>query len=360
MKRLISNLALSLVSVLLFVAVFEVVLRFLPVGDALLAEPVSEDQPIFRFRPDRTLMWSRGATFDLVNRIRVNNAGFVNDQDYRSDDETPLLAVVGDSQIEAAMVPYEDTLHGRLASARADRVYSFAASGAPLSQYVVWARYARQAWKAERLVVVVIGNDFDESLASVKQGPGFHHYKEDESGELGLVRFDYRPNPLRPLVKHSAVARYLLFNIQIIQRVERLLSAFSIEARAESERYAGNTSVSADPPRVALSKRAVSAFFRDLIDTAGWHPKTVLFVVDGFRYPDRAVAGAGSYFGVMRTHFITEANALGFGVIDMDPIFFADFTGSGQPFEFPTDGHWNGRAHGLAARAVSQVIDAGW
>lgn len=63
------------------------------------------------------------------------------------------------------MVPYEQTLHARLAAAAQDkfRVYSFAASGAPLSQYLIYARHAIDEWGAEALVINVVGNDFDES-----------------------------------------------------------------------------------------------------------------------------------------------------------------------------------------------------
>ena len=94
---------------------------------------------------------------------RVNNAGFVNDQVYRKEDEPPLLAVVGDLYIQAAMVPYPETLHGRLASNLEGRlrVYSFGASGAPLSQYLIWARHAVRDYGAQALVINVVGNDFD-------------------------------------------------------------------------------------------------------------------------------------------------------------------------------------------------------
>ena len=118
--------------------------------------PVNEPDPVFHFTPNRELTWSRDWNFTLINRIRVNNAGYVNDQDYDSNDLRPLLAVVGDSNVEASMVPYRETLQGRLAATitPAQRVYSFAAAGAPLSQYLAWARAARERWKAQALVIV--------------------------------------------------------------------------------------------------------------------------------------------------------------------------------------------------------------
>ena len=80
-------------------------------------------------------------------------------------DKPPLLAVVGDSMIEAAMVPYRETLQARLAKELAGRlrVYSFAAAGAPLSQYLIWARHAVREYGAQALLISVVSNDFDQS-----------------------------------------------------------------------------------------------------------------------------------------------------------------------------------------------------
>src|SRR5690606_25729789 len=131
----------------------ELALRLLPVNEGLMVQPVNASNPVFHFAPNRSSVWSRDWDFKLVNYVRTNNAGFVNDQDYRKDDPRPLLAVVGDSYVEALMVPFGQTLHGRLAAASAPwgRVYSFGGSGAPLSQYLVWAQYAREEWNANAL-----------------------------------------------------------------------------------------------------------------------------------------------------------------------------------------------------------------
>src|SRR5262245_20909138 len=129
----VTSMAISVVACL---ALAEIALRLLPVATGLRSVAVTTDQPIFHFTPDRPFVYSRDWDLAMVNRGRVNNAGFINDQEYRKDDDTPLLAIVGDSMIEAQMVAYPDTLQGRLAKALEGRlrVYSFAASGAPLSQ----------------------------------------------------------------------------------------------------------------------------------------------------------------------------------------------------------------------------------
>ena len=229
----------------------EIVLRFLPVHGGVFAEPVNAKAPVFRFQRNRTITWSRDRDFSIVNRVTFNNEGFVNDQRYDEKDPRPLLAVVGDSYIEALMTPYAETIQGRLAKELAPnrRVYSFAASGAPLSQYLAWAKEAKERWKADTLVIAVIANDFDESLAAYKRGPGFHHYEPDGAGNLRLVRVDYTPGLISRIVKYSALARYALWNLQAVEHIkaylERQRAAGLIIGTAHAQTYVGNTAAAA-------------------------------------------------------------------------------------------------------------------
>jgi hypothetical protein len=253
------------------------------------------------------------------------------------------------------MVSPRDTLHSRLAAALAPavRVYSFAASGAPLSQYLIWAREARERWKAQALVIVVVGNDFDESLAIYKRGPGFHHYVAGSDGALRLQRVDYEPSLFRITARKSAFARYLLFNLQAQEHLGALASdVMTLVRPARAETFVGNTSATANADRIRWSRAAVLAFFRDLAEYAGWPAGSVLFVVDGVRYPSDDPAVAASYFAQMREFFIAEARRAGYEAIDMDPGFFTRFRQTGEHFEYPTDRHWNDHAHRLAAEAA--------
>ena len=356
-RRIALVVASTAIGILVPLGTAEIVLRFLPVCETLMATPVNESNPVFHFTPNQTVTWSRGWDFSIVNRLRVNDAGYVNDQDYVQSDHRPLFAVVGDSYVEAAVVPYAETLQGRLARLAGPdgRVYSFAASGAPLSQYLVWAREARLRWKAQALAIVVVGNDFDESVAAYKAGRGFHYYVEDAAGELTLRRFDYQPGWLRSVAKRSALLKYLLLNLNALDRLGLLWKQLpSLAASARAERFVGNTSATAGKLRIERSKGAIRAFLRDLVTYAGWQPDRVVFVVDGIRYPSRKPAVLASYFVQMRTYFMAEARQSGFEVIDMDEHFFARHPTDGKIFQFKDDAHWNGLAHGMAANAVAE------
>ncbi|MGE4554062.1 MAG: hypothetical protein AB7D57_13200 [Desulfovibrionaceae bacterium] len=347
--------ALALAAVLLLL---ELGLRLLPVNEGLHTQPVDAAHPMLHFEPDRTLTWSRFPDFAMRNTVHVNNAGFVSDQDYDPADPRPLVAVVGDSYVEAAMVPWAETGHGRLARllAPGTRVYAFGASGAPLSQYLACADWVRRTYAPARLVVVVVGNDFDESLFRPGAMPGFHYFREGPAG-LELVRKDYAPSLWTRLARRSRLALYLAVNVQAGSALRGLLHG---QDAGDPAAFVGQTAAAADAARLAASRRVVDAFLERLAQAAGLPPGDVLLVVDGMRpnlYDPAGLAKAkGSYFDEMRTYLMTRARTMGYRVADMQPVFRAHWLAHGQRFEFPRDGHWNALGHERFARAV---LDSG-
>jgi|RhiMethySRZTD1v2_1073278.scaffolds.fasta_scaffold14060_10 hypothetical protein len=353
-RELMLNVLTATVAVAVCLLAAEVALRFLPVASSMHTLAVTPQSPVFRFTPNRDFVYSREWDFVLANRGHVNNAGFVNDQDYLKDSPLPLLGVVGDSMIEAAMVPYADTLQGRLAKAVEGkaRVYSFAAAGAPLSQYLIWARHAVQDYGAQALVINVVGNDFDESHVAYATYPGFWHYAPDANQQLRLTLFEYRPSFRGQIAVSSALGRYLIFNLQA-GAAWNSLRQFLFSRTAAESRYAGNTATDASAERLSRSFATLDAFFRDLPGYAGLPPSRILFVVDGLRYPEVAAASAGSYFDRMRKALLEKAAALGYATLDLDPHFFAHHRRTGERIEFVRDAHWSSIGHGIAFDAVT-------
>ena len=178
----------------------EILLRFLPVQSGLRTHA--------RYCGEPGLSLHARTRRDLLARVEFRHGQSPAGQQRRlgkrsrlsaQDDETPLLAIVGDSYVEALMVPYAQTLYGRLAKKLAGqlRVYSFGASGAPLSQYLIWARHAVREYGARAVVINLVGNDFDESYIAYNKGPGWWVYAPGPDGTLHLELIEYRPGWLR-------------------------------------------------------------------------------------------------------------------------------------------------------------------
>src|SRR5436305_290984 len=356
-RELLLSRLRSLASIVFCLAVAEIALRFLPVSTGLRSMPVTAADPVLHFTPNWPFTNSLGWNMHNVVHGRVNNAGFVNDQDY-APDGLPLIAVIGDSFIEAQMVPYGQSLQGRLATALKDkfRVYSFAGSGAPLSQYLIWGGYAVKECGARAVVMNVVGNDFDESLSAYRLGPGFWQYAPDADGVLRLRLNPHEASTLISLARHSALARYVIINLGVQNSLLFALRPlgeliFGKPANA-APRYAGNTDASADEKRVQDSLAAIDGFFHDVPERIGLPPERVLFTLDGFRYADAAQAGAGAYFDLMRRAFVEKAAALGYEVIDLDTRFIPRHARTGQSFEFYDDNHWNAAGHEVAFETV--------
>jgi len=295
-----------------------------------------------------------------VNHGHVNNAGFINDQDYDARDSRPLLAVIGDSYIEALIIPYPLTLHGRLSQAvdRTRRVYSFGASGASLIDYLFYAEHAVRAYGARRFVVNVVSNDFDEMLLRYKHDPGYHYYAEAADGALAPVLIDYHPGAMRFLTHNSMLCRYLWHNVgttpfgfRVRAALGSLIPGSGVPPGQPPLAVAGN---SADSERIEMSKRAVREVLADFPIRTGVAPASILFLVDSVRVfdPPSLAAARTGYFGIMRSYFIEEALRRGFEVRDLQDGFARRHARDGADFQYPDDGHWNPTGHEEAANAV--------
>ena len=360
-KHILQNLALLAFSCFFMLIMLEIMFRFLPVYDGFSFVSVNDQQPVFHAKPDRVISTSKDWNFFNARKIRINNVGFRNDQDYTKSGSGPLIAAIGDSYVEAVQVDYEDTFYGSLAQKldKKARVYSFGYSGAPLSQYLAWAQYATQTFGADHLNFTIISNDFDESLSWHRPREGFLLYKKCEEKTYCLHRDKYQIGPFRPIVEASAFARYLVFNLQVMELVKKVRQNWSAsKTENQEEIYVANVKANVDEQHLAESKKAVDFFFRDLPKYTGLKPNKITFTLDGRFYEDSDKQFESSYFAKMRRYFTKTARAKGYKVIDMKPVFADHFSQNGQYFEFEHDKHWNELGHQLVAEELYKYYNS--
>lgn len=354
MKKCLLNVTLVTGSIIFTCLALEVALHFFPVSTGISIQPVNSHNHTFHAVPNKKVRYSRLWNFENVRVKKINNAGFVNPQDYHAEHDKPLLAVVGDSYIEAMQVQDNEAYPSLLqAKAKDMRVYSFGFSGAPLSQYLIWAQYARQNYKNDYLIINVVGNDFDESLQKYYSFvPGYYLYTPDASGELYLQRNDWKPSKARELAKKSYLLSYLVRNVEIVTLKDRIKSKL---AKRKPEHYVANTSAKADHVRVSDSYEAIDAFFRDLPKYSGLDPKHIMLVLDDRTqiYQDAHNEDIQeTYFHLMKKYFLAKATELGYSTIDLAVPFKEHFQTHQQRFEFSFDHHWNSLGHSVVADSI--------
>jgi hypothetical protein len=357
MKRLLLDVLGVGAGVILLLIGLEVVLRFMPVAWAPAVQPPTATDPIQRYVANAPFTWSLGWNFYHVVHGRTNAQGFVADYDYSTSVSKPTLAVIGDSFVEALMVPFAESLTGRLQAMLGDRAQAIAIAqaGSPFSQYVAYAAHACAAYRPQRMVVPAISNDFDESVYANRVREGIHHLHPRAGGG-----FELKLTPARPLrwyeqiARRSALALYLIRNLE----AQRLIASFGVGAARAGAAPAGNGAAAA--ARLDEGRKVAEWFLHALPRAACLPPSAIVLVVDALRpqlYDDAQLEGArATYFGRLRAELMARARAQGFVVIDAEDVMRADYRVNRQPFEFETDMHWNAHAHAVIAAAVKKAL----
>lgn len=350
-----------LISILVTVAIFEIIFRFLPVKDGSSYQEINDNQSITRYEPNKKYTWSQKWNFQNVNKGRINNEGFVNDQDYIVKRDKPLVSVIGDSYIEARMVPYEETLQGRLAKEEATHynVYSFATDGSPLSNYLTYAKHVSEKYKTDKIIFFIVGNDFVNSFPEYRLGYGHYQFFKNKDNGYTLNRaLDYKKSGLSWFVQHSYFVRYMIYNLSydryliekqknsFIKKTYKKYPEFNYVGRILDHHSSKNFSKEA----VKIGRNAVDEFLKRLPQYTDVSKENILFVMDAHS----ASATHMNYHYVMSKYMQRRLKKEGYPYIDMNPIFADHYSFKNSSLRVRHDGHLNGIAHGYMADAVME------
>jgi hypothetical protein len=342
-------------STLLTLAVFELFFRFvIPAAQF----PLTEYEPAYgvlhyQIHGRRTGIATFGPKGERPTPWRINNRGWNSSIDYfPAPRHKPLVALIGDSYIEALQVEVGKSVADNLRRLQQGRreVYGFGIGGAPLSQYLQMSRYVREVFHPEVMVFNIVYNDFDESLADLSPKVNFLQLEETGGHLRETPPTPFVPNRLKRLVARSALVRYLVVNLHVLENAQ----AWTAQ-RANPGQFYGNVDVKGLERNRDRIVRATD-YLVDRI--AGENPGTrIVFMMDAPRleiYEGKGGHGRLAWlYEVMRD--ACERNGAQF--VDLTEPFRRSYERDHAALNFPNDYHWNSVGHEVAAEALAKALN---
>lgn len=197
------------------VVLLELLFRVLPVSTA------SEtgyyiDPLILTYPAGATFRTATGWNLQNTERQRANNLGFLADRDFVPDQEA--VALIGDSYVEASMLPPGDRLAPQLERALRGRpVYALGFPGSSLLDYAERIRYASEQLDVRNFVLLLESGDVVQAIcgsgnisASCLDASDFHPRTVRRPAAGTLKRF----------LRQSALAQYVYSQLKIDRTIK--------------------------------------------------------------------------------------------------------------------------------------------
>jgi hypothetical protein len=344
--RLLSrSFLVAFLGALVVVLAAEVLLRLLPVPTATRSG-YYVDSMILSYPPNHR--WRVATGWDLRNPqlMIANNLGFAAAHDFTPGADA--VALVGDSYVEASMLPMVSRPAAQLERALGGKrkVYAMGGPGSSLLDYAERVRFARRVLGLRDVVILVEAGDARQALC----GSGNVHAACLDRDTL-QPRIQHRPEPsaIRRLLSHSALAQYFAGQLRVSPAAllqstfkRQMPSAAHVGLQASST---GKVSVQTKIPFVD----AIADTFADRIAQSGGG-RTVL-VMDGQR---SLKAPLSPTLAAERAQLIQSLARHGFQVVDLEPVFAEHAARSMRSLEVgPYDGHLNDWGVRLAMEAAA-------
>ena len=290
-------------------------------------------------------LYTFGSMAEIRGRWHVNNAGWINDCDYKVGTK-PEVAVIGDSYIEAFHVDCDRNLGANLRRnlGASREVYSFGVSGANLSQYLHMSRHIRATFDPRVMVFNIVDGDVLGSLTDSGGKGGFLYYSHDDSGvkEVLVPRPDSGARELmRTVLRQSALLRYVIFNSGFL-----LKGVPPVKAA-----YAGMSETD-----LKVSQELIAYTFGKISEE---NPDCKIIIVLDAPRSDIYQAGVNkSAVGPPQVNkmIASLSKSYGFHVVDLTEPMKELYAKDAKKFDFENNYHWNEYGHRVAADEISKEI----
>ena len=340
---------------LVFLIGMELLLRLLPTSTASLTGYYI-DPDILTYPSGHR--WTASTGWDMRNaqRLSANNLGFVSDIDFIADRQAVVL--VGDSYIEASMLPAASRPGAQLQRQLVDRpVYAMGSPGTALLDYAERIRYAATRLQAQNFIVLMEPGDVEQSLC----GSGnVHSICLDP---VSLTRQRQRladASAAKKWLRHSALAQYLVSQLKV-EPAKLWATAFRRDTPHGSESEQGTTAhtlpaAPATAADLAAERRTADRVADEFLRVVHEHARgRVMIVVDGQRPP---TVQRGTSTLAASDWFVRRAREAGLTVVELDGVYVTHRSVSEMSLSVsPSDGHLNALGVALATRAMSDEFN---
>jgi hypothetical protein len=343
--QLMRALPSLLLGVLAFLVGAELVFRVLPVATATQTD--YHVDPLIRSYPPLH-RWTAATGWDLrnVQRHEANNAGFLSRHAFVPDADA--VGLVGDSYVEASMLPAPERLDALLEAALpADRkVYALGSPGTSLLDYAERVRWAAQTYGLRDFVLLIEAGDVLQSLCGSGNNDG--PCLDRQTLEPSIYRHP-QASALKEVARHSALAQYGFSQLKVSP--QRLWRQAAQQAQPAQGHDVGKPKARPEATPPVADLRLVDAVARQFVQRVQPHLKGRLVVLLD---ADRIGSGRAA---AERLHLARRLREAGFLVIDAEPIFAAHRNRSALGIEVgPYDRHLNAIGLALLAAPAAQAL----
>lgn len=354
MNRIMKNiLGATLPGLVVLLVLLEVVFRFVIVAPDPPRQFMDLQNNVMRFdtRGKRDGVFTVGRFGQQKARWHINNYGWLSDVDYRTKAERtkPLIAVIGDSYVEALQVDASKSFVALLRRSLADsaEVYGFGFSGTPLSGYLHMVRYVDRVFDPDVIVINLVQNDFDESVREIRLSPNFLQVSVRDSSIVEVPPVPIHYNELKRVAFHLATLRYVYY------LSPNFFHRFNWHAR-QQERYDENVVTERVNRNKAAIERATSYLMGKIVsENPGRRVYFIMAAPRGDIYRGTLDSSPVIWMNAMVAEV---ARGLPCVLIDQTDYFKRDYEANKRRFESPYDAHWNEYGHYVAWRQLSEAL----
>jgi hypothetical protein len=303
-----------------------------------------------------------GALGEIKAKYHINANRWNATRDYNEprDPVNTRIAVIGDSYIEAFQVPPAAAMPAMLEKGLMRRyerdnleVYSFGISGASLSHYLAIMRYVRRKFQPDLYIINIIHNDFQDSLAAPERAI-FHSVRGAGDTFEEVQPQKYQPSSIRRIVGVSAVARYLVVNLKLLEKIPTLAHTV-YRGIIDDRQFEANINVS--KMNLREMKGVVEYILKKYLQEVDGDTKKLMFVIDAPRNPIYEGTHPKTTRGFQYNELTAEVcHDLFLHCLDLTEPFWQDFQKNKRRFNSEIDGHWNEYGHGIAAQQIEDFL----